>query len=145
MKTRIIIISLIVTILVIVACIFGFYNLSHKTNSVEIDGHPFRVELAIDPQARQKGLGGRDQLCPDCGMLFLFLQKGIYAFWMKDMRFNLDIIWISDGKIVYIAKDNSFQDLTPINPGVEADKVLEINADLADRYGFKVGDEVKNK
>ena len=78
-------------------------------------------------------------------MLFLFPQKGIYAFWMKDMRFNLDIIWISDDKIVYIAKDNSFHDLTPVNPGIEADKVLEINADLADRYGFKVGDEVKNK
>jgi uncharacterized membrane protein (UPF0127 family) len=112
---------------------------------VEIDGHRFKVELAIDSQARQKGLGDRDQLCPDCGMLFLFPQKGVYSFWMKDMRFNLDIIWILDGKIVYISRNNSFHDLSLINPGVEADKVLEINANLADKYGFKAGDEVKIK
>ena len=145
MKKKIVIIALVLFILAVSAYVIGFRNFSRENNSVEIDGHQFQVELAVDSQTRQKGLGDRNRLCADCGMLFLFPQKEVYPFWMKNMRFNLDIIWISDGKIAYIAKNKSFHNLELIDPGLEADKVLEINAGLADKYNFAAGDGVKIK
>jgi uncharacterized membrane protein (UPF0127 family) len=142
--------KIIVLIALPILLIAGIYILNYRPfyfpiKSVEIQDHKFAVDLAVTPTEREKGLGGREQLCSDCGMLFIFPQKGVYDFWMKDMRFNLDIIWISDGKIVYIAKDNSFQNLNLINPGMEANLVLEVNANLSDEYGWKIGDKVEMK
>jgi uncharacterized membrane protein (UPF0127 family) len=113
--------------------------------AVIIDGRQFSAELATAPAAQEKGLGDRESLCTDCAMLFRFGRKGNYAFWMKDMRFDLDIIWIADGKIVYLAKDVSHKSPDTIDPPSPADNVLEINAGLADRYGFKLGDAVSIK
>ena len=95
--------------------LIGFYlyiSLEQKKESfrtAEIRGRKFDLEVVATEETRQKGLGGRDALCSNCGMLFVFSQSGNHSFWMKDMRFNLDIIWISGGKIVYIAKNLDFK------------------------------------
>lgn len=145
MKQKIVISALFLILLSLAASFLVFRLFLSKPQIAVINGHEFKVDLAETPKERQKGLGGRDQLCSDCGMLFIFGKKGNYNFWMKDMRFNLDIIWISGDKIVYIARNRSYHDLSLINPGTEADKVLEINAGLSDKYGFKEGDEVRIK
>jgi len=62
---------------------------------------------------------------------------------MKGMKFNLDIVWINDSKIVYIAKNVSRDSKEIIIPEFEADKVLELNAGMADGLGIKEGDEIK--
>jgi hypothetical protein len=79
----------------------------------------------------------------DHGMLFL-LGPGMHTFWMKDMRFPLDIIWIRDGVAVEIAANmpapTSSIGLPAIHePLVEADAVLEINAGQAKALGIEVG------
>jgi uncharacterized membrane protein (UPF0127 family) len=67
---------------------------------------------------------------------------------MKDMLFPIDIIWIKDFKIVDIASNvlpegaKNILELKVYYPKDKADKVLEINAGLAEKYGFKIGDEV---
>jgi uncharacterized protein len=75
-------------------------------------------------------------------MLFEFPEKGKRGFWMKGMKFNLDIVWLDDSKIVHIAKNVSCDSKEIIIPEVEADKVLEINAGMADGLGIKAGDEI---
>lgn len=103
----------------------------------------FIAERAITKEEQAFGLGGRKKLCASCAMLFEFKKKDKYVFWMKNMKFNLDIIWIADGKIVYMEKNVSRNSDKKLIPSVEADKVFEINSGLSDEYGFRAGDRVK--
>lgn len=112
--------------------------------NVRINGRTFLVEVADEPFEHINGLSGHVPLLGNQGMIFVFADKQVRRFWMKDMLFPLDIIWIEDGTIVKIDKelapegkqpDNHYSSLQPVN------YVLEINAGLADQYGFKIGDK----
>lgn len=62
------------------------------------------VELATTTAARARGLSGRAALAAGQGLLFVFSRDGQYSFWMKDMNFPIDIIWIAaDGRVVEVA------------------------------------------
>lgn len=79
-------------------------------------------------------------------MLFVFEKETRYPFWMKNMKFALDIIWLSkDKQVVYIAKNvQPCQDsCESIAPDKEAQFVLEVNADFADKYKIKIQDRAK--
>jgi hypothetical protein len=141
--------KLILALFFILAFAAGSYFFTQKDNfsennlnTISIKDKKFAVELAISGQEQQKGLGGREILCPDCGMFFIFSYKGLYSFWMKDMKFPLDIIWISGDEIVFIAKNipPDYQDV--ITPDIPADSVLEINGGLCDKYQIKKGDKI---
>ncbi|PIP26718.1 MAG: hypothetical protein CO140_01320 [Candidatus Moranbacteria bacterium CG_4_9_14_3_um_filter_40_7] len=115
-----------------------------EVREVRIGENIFQVEIAATPAKRNQGLFGRKELCRDCAMLFLFSEKGLYPFWMKEMNFDLDIIWIDKNEIAHIAKNVSRKkELEIIRPDCEADKVLEINAGLADKLGIKTGDKIE--
>jgi len=130
------------------AYFFGFNKSEYKNAVVKIKDKEFKVLIASDPIKRSKGLGGFKELKDNEGMLFLFNQPDKYGFWMKDMLFPIDIIWIKDFKIVDIASNvlpegaKNILELKVYYPKDKADKVLEINAGLAEKYGFKIGDEV---
>ena len=113
--------------------------------SIELSGYVLHVALADTDAARQLGLGGRDGLAGDEGMLFVFPEDGRYAFWMKDMHFSIDILWLSDsGAIVYMAESIS-PDTYPSNfrPDTPARYVLELPAGWAASHGVRVGDIVR--
>lgn len=116
-------------------------------NKVCINSQCFNIEIAKTPQERQKGLMYRQSLNENAGMLFIFDKEGIYPFWMKNTLIYLDIIWISKTKkIVHIEEDVQpckIDSCPSYSPEKEALYVLEINAGLAEKYSFKVGDEVK--
>lgn len=113
---------------------------------VSIGDVTFTAELAANEARRAKGLGGRQSLGENEAMLFKFSGNGFHSFWMKDMVFPIDIIWIQDTVIVDIQKDAAIpisQDDSQIyTPENQANYVLEINAGLVERYGFKIGDLV---
>ncbi|MDD5397132.1 MAG: DUF192 domain-containing protein [Candidatus Moranbacteria bacterium] len=124
------------------ALIFFASHIGNKIANVEIGGKMFHVEIVKKDADLQKGLGDREGLCESCGMLFEFSAPGKYSFWMKNMRFDLDIIWIRDHEIVHIEKNvhSDFKGiLTPIQV---ADTVLEIKAGSVDGLGIKIGDKV---
>ncbi len=106
----------------------------------------FKLEVADDEKERAKGLSERDSLDRNRGMLFIFEQKGKYGFWMRNVKFPLDLIYISDNKIVQIFKNaepkSEDENIPVFTPDSEANFVLEINGGLSDEYGFEVGDEV---
>jgi uncharacterized membrane protein (UPF0127 family) len=117
----------------------------NKEQSIIVDGNRWKVETAVTPAEREQGLSGRPSLCRGCGMLFIFENKGPYRFWMKDMNFDLDMLWIADGKIVQIDKDIPYIGGTSIirSSTVPIDEVLEINAGESEQLGIKIGDELK--
>lgn len=114
----------------------------NKIKKISLDGNIFRAEMVSSPEKMQKGLGGRKELCQNCAMLFQFPDSKKHPFWMKGMLFPLDIIWISNGKVVHIEKNVSEKFSGVLSLQTEADQVLEINAGLADEIGVKTGDSL---
>ena len=135
-----------IAVLVIFLVIFDavFHNKSTKAEVV-LDGKTFRVETATTPAQWQKGLSGHASLAENAGMLFVFDKPDNYGFWMKDMLFPLDIIWISsDFHIIYIEKNLSPDTYpTVYYPNAPAEYVLEISGGLTDENNIKIGDLVK--
>jgi uncharacterized membrane protein (UPF0127 family) len=103
----------------------------------------FNIEAVSGEDDRKKGLAGRDTLCNDCGMLFVFDKEGDYFFWMKDMRFPIDIIWLRDNKVVDIIQNVNHQSKNVYDSNEKSDKVLELNANDASRCEIQVGDKLK--
>lgn len=122
-----------------------FYIKHPLTATVHIRNSTYLVDIAATPQEKELGLGGRDSLPPLHGMLFPYDHAEQFSFWMKGMRFPLDIVWIRDQSIVDISKNVpvSVSGALPVySPKVPVNKILEINAGEADKYGFQIGDVV---
>ena len=113
---------------------------------IEIHGHRVSVEIADRPEEQSLGLGERDSLPWDHGMLFVYDRPDFYAFWMKGMRFSIDILWMREGRIVEIAPNVPFEpggNGPTLRPRTLADSVLEVPAGYAAARGWRVGDRVK--
>lgn len=125
-------------------------NQQVKKTQVQINGTTLNVEIADTSSKRQQGLGGRDSLSEDSGMLFVFEDESVRTFWMKGMKIPLDIIWIRNGKVVDITKN-----VQPASPGLaddqiplitvsqSVDKVLEVNANFSDKRQISIGQSVQ--
>ncbi|HVP28617.1 MAG TPA: DUF192 domain-containing protein [Myxococcota bacterium] len=119
---------------------------------VVIGGTTITVELARTPAEKEQGLGGRPGLAPDTGMLFVFDEPGRYSFWMLDMEFALDFVWIRSGRIVDLTTDvpppptgvdPASGTLRLLEPREPVDLVLEVAAGTVAKRGFKLGDAVE--
>ena len=110
---------------------------------IQIDGHVFVVDVAVTEPQKELGLGNRNHMALDHGMLFVYDHAEAYSYWMKGMRFPLDMVWIKDKTIVDITKNVpvSVNGMLPVySPKVPVDKVLELNAGITDKYQIKPGD-----
>ncbi|MEI7720179.1 MAG: DUF192 domain-containing protein [bacterium] len=99
------------------------------------------VELATTPQEHQAGLSGRAGLDKGKGMLFVFDPPSVPGFWMKDMRFSLDIIFIDETGNVITIYPNLSPDTYPhsFHPTAPARFVLEVPAGFAEAHAIVVG------
>lgn len=102
------------------------------------------AETAQTPQERAQGLMHRRRLEADRGMLFIFEQEDRHTFWMRNMRFSLDFIWLDrDNRVVDIHTDipPCREEICPvIAPARPAARVLEVNAGSVERSGVRIGD-----
>ena len=122
----------------------------HGLVSVHIGDLVFRAATAITPTDRTLGLSGRSSMPRDSGMLFVFETEGQFEFWMKDMEFPLDLIWIdSDCYITDITinappadNDSDVSDIISYGPRSQAQYVLEINGGLVETLGIQEGEPV---
>jgi uncharacterized protein len=120
-------------------------NRIHATNTITIDDVSVRVEIVDTDSERAQGLSGKTGLAPDEGMLFVFEEDGQYGFWMHDMLFPIDIIWIaSDGSVVHVEKSLS-PDTYPrtFTPPLPARYVLEVAAGFATEHEIEVGSKLE--
>ena len=112
-------------------------------------GEEIPVEVADTLKKRSLGLGKRAFLNKGWGMLFVFEKRNPHRFWMKDMQFPLDIIWLDNHRIVHI-----IHNVQPVNSKVEPEVmtspvpvnfVLEIAAGRAAKLRLKTGQRMKFK
>ena len=118
---------------------------------VNVGDTVFQVELALTADQQVQGLSGREVLAPGTGMLFVYERESRYTFWMKEMRFPLDMVWIgADCKVVDVTLDapppepgQSLDQLPRFSPITPAQFVLEINAGVSAASGIESGDPVE--
>lgn len=125
------------------AC-FGQYD-----KMVRVSNNDLCIQIVISGQDMQKGLSGRVSMESNEGMLFV--TSGQPAFWMKDMKLDLDLIWVKDNKIISITKnvpaprnaeENQDLKLPTYSPPSDVDHVLEVNAGWSDRNEIKINDKI---
>ena len=144
-KTLIIAIS---SILILLFLFILFYGNQYKKEDVCIGNKAcFEAQIADTAGQRVLGLSGRDSLNDSQAMLFIFPQNLIPGFWMKNMKFPVDIIWIDENWKVEGIKKNvqpcSEDICNSVYPNQGIKYVLEVNAGLSDKYGFAEGDSVE--
>jgi len=115
--------------------------------TVTLREQTFTVEVADNDAERARGLMFRDQMDAQAGMLFLFDFQGLQAFWMKNTRIPLDILYFDEGWILVGWSLNtppcSLGDRCPSYPsGAPARYVLELNAGTSERIGVRLGDKL---
>lgn len=76
-----------------------------NTVGVSADGHSWCAEIVQSDTAKNQGLSGRESLSAGSAMLFPFPEASRYQFWMKDMKFDIDMVWIEDAEIVDITRN----------------------------------------
>jgi uncharacterized protein len=115
---------------------------------VELKGRRFTVEIADDDAERARGLMFRDELAADHGMLFVHEREEPQAYWMKNTKIPLDILYFDSNRKLVSAQRHvppCYQgDRCPPYPSEgNARYVLELNAGLADALGVTAGDELQ--
>lgn len=117
--------------------------------TIKVGSSEVKIDIADSNSERQKGLSGRNSLADNEGMLFVFEQNDTTpSFWMKDMNFSIDIIWIDDGKVEKVEKNVSPEPgvsdskLKVYYPGSTIDYALEVPAGFSDKNNVGVGTTV---
>lgn len=111
-------------------------------NDLAIGGNKYWVQIVDTDMGREKGLSDRYGMCAKCGMLFIFNDQNNIRFWMKDMRFDLDIIFLDKDKKVVKIYENVDRNKYPDTYDADAQYVLELNVDSVRSGGIVVGDVV---
>ena len=121
-----------------------------KNNYVRIffpNGFSVTAELAETEEERALGLMFREKINPDQGMLFIFKEDGIYPFWMKNMRFSIDILWLDKKKTIIHIEENvppcSKEPCPTYSSKLPAAYVLELKAGSVARNQLKLFDKLE--
>ncbi|HEY4483153.1 MAG TPA: DUF192 domain-containing protein [Candidatus Paceibacterota bacterium] len=117
-------------------------NVVKKQVSATLGTVPLYLEVADTDTTREQGLSGRTSMPDDNGMLFVFDEPDTHTFWMKDMLFDLDFIWLDANKTVVeitpnVSKDSYPEFYAPSGPVLY---MLELKAGTAARENIQIGD-----
>lgn len=110
-------------------------------------GHEFTLEVAADDASRARGYMGRERIGPREGMIFVFDADGRHAFWMKDCKTSIDMVWLDANlRVVWIAKSQppcpTTGDCPSIAPPEPARYVLEFAGGTAAAESLATGSSV---
>ena len=139
---------LILILIVVFGAVFYIWKPDFRnvrtSDVLTLNGREISIEVADTPAKQAQGLSGREGLGQNEGMLFIFPEHKVQNFWMKDMKFPIDIIWISGDWVVGFVENApvpvSENSLIIYSSPETVDKVLEINAGLIKKWNIKVGD-----
>lgn len=140
---------LVVGLVLIFGSIFLFFERTlmkeGKVKVLKINDVNIEVEVADTPETREKGLSGREKLPEGTGMLFIFDRPNQYGFWMKDMRFAIDIVWIDEKYHVVGIEREVLPSTFPqtFYPNQPIKYVLELPAGSSDRYNIDINTVVQ--
>ena len=117
---------------------FGEYD----QQEVLLGEETFVWYIADTEEKRATGLSGQIELEDSEGLLFIFESSSAYGFWMKDMNFSIDIIWINEAKEIVHIEENVAPDTYPtvFYPQEQALYILELFKGRSSELGISVGD-----
>ena len=117
--------------------------------TLQLNNQPFQVILAETPAEIKQGLSYRQEIGAD-GMLFLLQPDSRPTFWMYEMKFPLDFIWINDDTVVQLnanvphpKPDASAAEIEYIPAEQPVDAVLEVPAGFIKEHSIEIGHSVK--
>lgn len=144
---RIIFLFIILTLSIFFSSLVFLFIFKPSKPYVIISNKYFDAEIAKTDSQKEIGLSKYSDIRNNFAMVFIFEKPDYYSFWMKEMKFSIDIIYVRDGKIIGIFKNvpypkSNTQKLSQYRPNQIADTVIEIKASLSDKYNFKKGDKV---
>jgi uncharacterized membrane protein (UPF0127 family) len=115
-----------------------------RVPTASIHGHVVELEVANTPEKQLQGLSGRESLDENAGMLFPYPTEGTPGFWMPDMHFAIDIIWIDKHKRVVGVEHSVAPETYPavFRAASPVLYVLEVNAGWAQTHNVSASDEV---
>lgn len=115
-----------------------------QTQQLSVAGQNVEVVVADTTTERSIGLSNYVSLEPNTGMLFVFDDSDYYSFWMRDMDFAIDIIWINEDRQVVFVKENAMPADFPesYKPDEKALYVLEVPSGFVARHGITLGTAV---
>ena len=125
--------------------LISFYTFSNEKIEVSIYNKniTFDVEIAKTIEERRTGLMYRKKLLNNEGMLFIFPREKIIQLWMKNTYIPLDVIFISENKVIVDIKKNMEKlSETIVKSKVKSRYALEFNAGLINKLDIKIGDKV---
>ena len=129
------------------ATIFAVTALPHgsATRAVRIGNASYNLEVADTNVARTQGLSGRVTMPADHGMLFSYDNQDIRCFWMKDMRFPLDILWVNARNQIVHVQNSAMPDSYPhvFCANAPAKYVIELRAGQAVEHKMYVGQMIQ--
>ncbi len=123
-----------------------WFDTDSSRRSLSVGGEVFEIDVAETPLTRAQGLSDRETLAKNDGMLFIFDSADYQGFWMKDMKFPIDIIWIKGDRVV------GWQEAAPPDDDPNravyyspepVDKVLEVSSGAVARLGLRIDDIIK--
>lgn len=147
-------------ILIILALITFFVYVTHffdkkpSTTEITVGTTTIYAQIANTEHKRSMGLSFTEKLGDNSGMVFIFDETGKKHFWMRDMYFDIDIIWLDESKHVLgffenVSKDSynkTKPELSKVYHSPENTKyVLEVNAGTIERLKIKTGDTLDFK
>jgi|SRR3989344_2593852 len=136
---------LILGLVIILGSIFLFLkqpvSRGEQVKFVKINDASIQVEVVRTPEARNQGLSGREVLPEGTGMLFVFEKSGQYGFWMKEMNFAIDIVWIAESFEVASIEHEVAPETFPkiFYPNQAVKYVLELPAGTSRNIGIDTG------
>ncbi len=113
---------------------------------VQLSSKIFKVDVADNPEAHSRGLSGRSGLGEDQGMLFVFDKPAVHCFWMKDMSFDIDILWFDKSNKLIYQERNVSPSTYPgqrFCPDKQAKYVLEVKAGTAESLDLSQTEELQ--
>ena len=142
----------VISIVLLLVCALAsgsVFLLAHHSGNVKtlsLRDQKYQLEVADTPAAWTQGLGGRDILPSDRGMLFAFKDDAVRCFWMKDTQVMLDMIWLDASRKVLYVQPNvdpaSYPQKFCAN-NQPARYVIELNSNVAQTNGIAIGDRLR--
>jgi uncharacterized membrane protein (UPF0127 family) len=123
-------------------------SIDNKTSSiVKIDDMNITALVALTPEEQSTGLAIKESMKENEGMLFVFDTPKKYSFWMKDMKFPIDIIWVDSNKKIVHIEDNLQPCLFLLpcpsyTPTADSLYVLEVVSNFTNKHDIRIGDKV---
>lgn len=135
-------------LVLLIVAVYAFLTLrssqSSDTRKVLLGGFAYTMQVADEPVEHQRGLSGAEPLGEREGMLFVYDQPESLCFWMKDMRYALDMIWLDQEKrIVHIEREVAPETFpSSFCSPEQAQYVIEVANGAADDLKLSLGDQV---